>query len=80
MASKDVSLGEGIIFILVGIGFFYFMFTHDEKVETKPSDESTMAHIQCNEFVLKQLKSPASADFPMLDYTAVRGGWQPICS
>jgi hypothetical protein len=40
---------------------------------TEPSDESIPAHIQCNEFVLKQLKAPSTADFPMMDYTAVRG-------
>lgn len=33
-------------------------------------DESSMAHIQCKEFVRDQLKAPSSADFAFLDYSA----------
>lgn len=35
-------------------------------------DNSTMAHIQCKEFVKERLKAPSSADFAFLDYTATK--------
>lgn len=41
-----------------------------EPSDTKSSDESSMAFIQCKEFVKERLKAPSSADFPFLDYQA----------
>lgn len=35
-------------------------------------DQSSMAHIQCNEFVKERLKVPSTADFPFLDFRATR--------
>ena len=40
------------------------------KSDEEPKDESSMASIQCKEFVKERLKSPSSADFPLLDYQA----------
>lgn len=45
----------------------------NKHVEVNPSDaidESSMAHIQCKEFVKDRLKAPSSAEFTFLDFSA----------
>lgn len=42
-------------------------------IKTTP-DRGNMAFIQCQAHVTQRLTSPASADFPFLDFTAVRDG------
>ena len=40
--------------------------------KTVQSDVSSMAHIQCKDFVKARLKAPSSADFAFMDYQATK--------
>lgn len=41
-----------------------------DRPSVTPRDESTMAFVQCKQFVKDRLRSPSSAEFSFLDYTA----------
>jgi len=41
-----------------------------DRAPATPRDESTMAFVQCQKFVKDKLRSPSSAEFAFLDYTA----------
>lgn len=60
-----------IIFVTV---FVLLQFSGSGKSKNTPADESSMAHIQCKEFVRGRLKAPSSAEFTFLDFAATKYG------
>jgi len=63
----------GAVVLLLAAGALINMFS-STRGGSRPSDHSSMAFIQCKDFVKRRLKAPASADFPFLDYTSVNTG------
>lgn len=61
----------GVVLVLL---FAMNMCSSSKEKSVDISDESSMAHIQCKEFVREQLKAPSSADFAFLDYSASNMG------
>jgi len=69
--SKIAYIGLVIVLLLL-IPFVKYQLNNPAPTPTQPKETktSTMAFIQCKEFVKRQLHSPATANFPLLDYAS----------
>jgi len=67
-----VVLAFGVVLVVICAGVMNApdRRTEKEKMADRTESEGTMAFIQSKDFVTKRLKSPSTAEFPMLDFSA----------
>jgi hypothetical protein len=68
--TREQKWGCGVAALAVFANFVYCAASTPET----PTDYGPMAASRCKEFVRARLRSPSTADFPFLDYTAIQHG------
>ena len=57
----------GCLTVFVGLAVIGMLMPGGGTSNSNPGDRSSMAHIQCQNFVRDRLRAPSTADFPLLD-------------
>jgi hypothetical protein len=74
VSAESIGPAELLMAAIVVVGGIYILSTSSNSSSAKPNDESSMAFIQCKDFVKDNLKAPSTADLPFLDYQATKVG------